>query len=161
LERVAWGFWNPFSMTFDRHGRLIAVDNDPDHRGPNRLLHIVPGGDYGFKKTYGRYGLHPLQAWDGELPGTLPMIDGIGEAPTAVIDANRAALPPDYRDTLNGATWSEHNLTLYRPSEAGASLKPMKSFCKDWVTMRRNPHFARPAWRSARWTAQSMSPIGC
>lgn len=123
LERVAWGFWNPFSMTFDRQGRLIAVDNDPDHRGPNRLLDIVDGGDYGFKKTYGRYGLHPYQAWDGELPGTLPMIAGIGEAPTAVIDANRAALPPDYRDTYIGATWGEHNLTLYRPRESGASLK--------------------------------------
>jgi putative membrane-bound dehydrogenase-like protein len=123
LERVAWGFWNPFGMTFDRHGRLIAVDNDPDHRGPNRLLHIVEGGDYGFKKTYGRYGLHPYQAWEGELPGTLPMIAGIGEAPTAVIDANRAALPPDYRDTIIGSTWGEHNLTLYRPKPAGASIK--------------------------------------
>ncbi len=123
LERVAWGFWNPFSMTFDRHGRLIAIDNDPDHRGPNRLLHIVAGGDYGFKRTYGRYGLHPYQSWNGELPGTQPMIDEIGEAPTAVIDANRAALPPDYRDTMIGASWGEHNLTLYRPRPAGASLR--------------------------------------
>ena len=41
LERVAWGFWNPFSLAFDLHGRLLAIDNDPDHRGPNRLLHIV------------------------------------------------------------------------------------------------------------------------
>lgn len=123
MERVAWGFWNPFGMTFDTCGRLIAVDNDPDHRGPNRLLHIVHGGDYGFKKAYGRYGLHPYQAWDGDLPGTLPMIAGIGEAPTAVIDANRAALPLDYRDTIIGASWGEHNLTLFRPKPAGASLK--------------------------------------
>jgi len=122
LERVAWGFWNPYSTTFDRHGRLLAIDNDPDHRGPNRLLHIVMGGDYGYKRTYGRYGLHPYQAWEGEIPGTLPMIHGIGEAPTAVIEANRAALPPEYRDTIIGATWGEHNLSLYRPQPAGASI---------------------------------------
>ena len=122
LERVAWGFWNPFSLTFDRHGRLLAIDNDPDHRGPNRLLHIVMGGDYGYKRTYGRYGLHPYQAWQGELPGTLPMIAGIGEAPTAVLDANNAALPLDYRDTIIGATWGEHNLTLFRPKPTGASI---------------------------------------
>ena len=122
LERIAWGFWNPYCITFDRHGRLLAVDNDPDHRGPNRLLHIVRGGDYGFKRTYGRYGLHPYQAWDGELPGTLPMIAGIGEAPTAILNANEAALPSDYRNAIIGATWGEHNLTLFRPKATGASL---------------------------------------
>ena len=122
LERVAWGFWNPFSLAFDLHGRLLAIDNDPDHRGPNRLLHIVMGGDYGFKRKYGRYGLHPYQAWEGELPGTLPMIAGIGEAPTAVLDANNAALPLDYRDTIIAATWGEHNLTLYRTKPTGASI---------------------------------------
>lgn len=122
LERIAWGFWNPYSITFDRNGRLLAVDNDPDHRGPNRLLHIVKGGDYGYKRAYGRYGLHPYQAWEGELPGTLPMISGIGEAPTAVLNANDAALPPDYHDTIIGASWGEHNLTVFRPKAAGASL---------------------------------------
>ena len=122
LERIAWGFWNPYAMTFDHHGRLLAIDNDPDHRGPNRLLHIVVGGDYGYKRAYGRYGLHPYQAWDGELPGTLPMIAGIGEAPTAVLNANDASLPSDYRDTIIGASWGEHNLTLFRPSPRGASL---------------------------------------
>lgn len=122
LERIAWGFWNPYSLAFDRFGRLLAIDNDPDHRGPNRLLHIVEGGDYGYKRAYGRYGLHPYQAWQGELPGTLPMIAGIGEAPTAVLDSNSAALPLDYRDTIIGATWGEHNLSLYRTSSKGASI---------------------------------------
>jgi|GEM_PF-499607 len=122
LERIAWGFWNPYSMLIDRQGRLISIDNDPDHRGPNRVLHIAEGGDYGYKRQYGRYGLHPYQAWEGELPGTLPMIAGIGEAPTAILDANTASLPHDYRDTLIGASWGEHNLTLFSPREAGASL---------------------------------------
>lgn len=123
LERVATGFWNPFSLTFDRQNRLLAIDNDPDARGPNRLLHIVMGGDYGYKTLFGRYGLHPYQGWEGELPGTLPMIHGIGESPTGVIDANAAALPAEYRDTIIGAAWGEHNLALYRPQPAGASIR--------------------------------------
>jgi len=45
LTRLATGFWNTFHLTFDAFGRLFAVDNDPDSRGPCRLLHIVPGGD--------------------------------------------------------------------------------------------------------------------
>ena len=43
LERIATGFWNPFGQGFDAFGRLFAVDNDPDSRGPCRLLHVVPG----------------------------------------------------------------------------------------------------------------------
>src|SRR5581483_10737857 len=49
LARVATGFWNPFHMAFDGSGRLFAVDNDPDSRPPCRLLHIVAGGDYGYR----------------------------------------------------------------------------------------------------------------
>jgi putative membrane-bound dehydrogenase-like protein len=123
LERVATGFWNPFGLTVDRQGRVIAVDNDPDARGPNRLLHIVPGGDYGYKTLFGRFGLHPYLAWEGDVPGTLPMIYGVGEAPTAVIDTNLARLPAEYKDSLLAAVWGEHNLTLYRTTPAGSSIR--------------------------------------
>ena len=68
-------------MTFDAFGRLFAVDNDPDSRPPCRLLHIVEGGDYGYRFRNGRKGLHPFTAWNGELPGTLGMVAGTGEAP--------------------------------------------------------------------------------
>ena len=123
LERVATGFWNPFGLTVDRQGRVIAVDNDPDARGPNRLLHIVRGGDYGYKTLFGRFGLHPYLAWEGDVPGTLPMIYGVGEAPTAVIDANTARLPAEYKDSLLAAVWGEHNLALYRTTPAGSSIR--------------------------------------
>lgn len=126
LERVATGFWNPFALTFDREGRLLAIDNDPDARGPNRLLHIIRGGDYGYRTGYGGYGLHPYQAWEGDLPGTLPMIAGVGEAPTGVIDTGRARLPADYKDSILVAVWGEHNLSLYRTSPAGSSIRAIR-----------------------------------
>jgi hypothetical protein len=123
LERVATGFWNPFALAFDREGRLLAVDNDPDARGPNRLLHITRGGDYGYKLLFGRFELHPYQAWEGNLPGTLPMISGVGEAPTGLIDANTTRLPADYRDAIIVSVWGEHNLSLYRTRPQGSSLR--------------------------------------
>jgi putative membrane-bound dehydrogenase-like protein len=123
LERVATGFWNPFDLKFDRFGRLLCVDNDPDSRGPNRLLHIVPGGDYGFRALYGGSGLHPYQAWEGDLPGTLPYIAGVGESPSAVLDLSFTGLPAEYRDTLLATVWGEHNVTLYRTQPAGVSLR--------------------------------------
>jgi putative membrane-bound dehydrogenase-like protein len=53
LERLATGFWNPFGIAYDPAGRLWAVENDPDSRPPCRLLHIQPGGDYGFQFQFG------------------------------------------------------------------------------------------------------------
>lgn len=127
VEPYAWGVRNPFGINFDRFGRLLVIDNDPDHRGPNRLMHVVKGGDYGHKSTYGGTGTHPYASWNGEVPGTLPFLHGIGESPTSVIDANATGLPLDYRDTIIGATWAEHELTLFRTSPAGATLKATKS----------------------------------
>jgi putative membrane-bound dehydrogenase-like protein len=104
LERWARGFWNPFSLCIMPAGRMFTADNDPDACPPCRLVEIVPGGDYGFRFCYGRAGLHPLQAWNGELPGTLPYICGVGEAPTALILHN---------DRLWATSWGDHQINAY------------------------------------------------
>lgn len=113
LEWLAHGVWNPFSICVDPVGRMFAVDNDPDASPPCRLLHIVPGGDYGYRYQYGRSGTHPLQAWNGELPGTLPMVCGVGEAPTAIIA---------HAGNLWVTSWGDHRLEKYRIIPRGASF---------------------------------------
>ncbi len=115
LERIATGFWNPFGLAFDRHGRLFAVDNDPDSRPPCRLLHIVEGGDYGYRFRNGRKGVHPFTAWNGELPGTLPMVAGTGEAPCGVLSYEADSLPAEYRGSLLVTSWGDHRIERYRP----------------------------------------------
>jgi putative membrane-bound dehydrogenase-like protein len=86
MERFAIGLWNPFSICLAFDGRVFAVDNDPGWSPPCRLLDVMEGGDYGFRyfRMEGSR-RHPLLAWNGELPGTLPMICGTGEAPSAVV----------------------------------------------------------------------------
>jgi putative membrane-bound dehydrogenase-like protein len=123
LERVATGFWNPFQMSFDAFGRLFAVDNDPDSRPPCRLLHIIENGDYGYRFRYGRKGVHPFIAWDGELPGTLPMMAGTGEAPSGVLTYESDNLPADYRGDLLATSWGDHRIDRFRPRERGASFR--------------------------------------
>jgi putative membrane-bound dehydrogenase-like protein len=112
LEHIARGVWNPFSLCVLNDGRIFAVDNDPDASPPCRLLHVVPGGDYGYLYQYGRAGTHPLQCWNGELPGTLPMVCGVGEAPTAIVA---------HGGWLWVTSWGDHRIERYRPVPRGAS----------------------------------------
>lgn len=114
VRRLATGFWNPFGNAFDPLGRLFTVDNDPDASPPCRLLHVVPGGDYGYQFRYGRSGRHPLQAWDAELPGTLPMAAGTGEAPCQIVP---------YRGRLWVTSWGDYRLEAYTLQPVGASYQ--------------------------------------
>jgi putative membrane-bound dehydrogenase-like protein len=123
LERISTGFWNPFHLAFDAFGRLFAIDNDPDSRPPCRLLHIVEGGDYGYRFRNGRKGLHPFTAWNGELPGTLPMVAGTGEAPSGVIVYESDNLPEEYRGSLLVTSWGDHRIERYRLQPRGASFR--------------------------------------
>jgi putative membrane-bound dehydrogenase-like protein len=121
LRRVATGFWNPFGVCRDIFGRVFAVDNDPDAMPPCRLVHVVEGGDYGYQFRYGRSGRHPFQSWDGQLPGTLPMVSGTGEAPCEVLSYESDGLPREYLGDLLVTAWADHRVERYRLKERGAS----------------------------------------
>lgn len=123
VQEFATGFWNPFDIKVDAAGRVLTVDNDPDSRGPNRLLHLVEGGDYGYKSLYGKSGIHPYQSWNAELPGTLPYAAPLGEAPAGLFDASRAALPTDYRNHVLVTVWEESNIVPVPLSPRGASVE--------------------------------------
>ncbi|HEX8913593.1 MAG TPA: PVC-type heme-binding CxxCH protein [Humisphaera sp.] len=122
VARVASGFWNCHDLTFDAFGRLFAVDNDPDDIGPCRLLDIIDGGDYGWKFKNGRKGVHPFTSWNGELPGTLPMVAPTGEAPSGVLAYESDNLPADYRGQLLVTSWGDHVVQRYTLKEKGASV---------------------------------------
>lgn len=122
LQEVATGFWNPVDLKFDQYGHLLTVDNDPDSRGPNRLVHVVPGGDYGYQSLYGGSGIHPYVAWNGELPGTLPYAAGLGEAPSGLLDAATAALPSDYKGSMLATIWEESSIVRINLKPKGISV---------------------------------------
>jgi putative membrane-bound dehydrogenase-like protein len=113
LVRVSTGWWNPWGMCVDYYGRVFGTDNDPGQSPPCRLIQVIDGGDYGYEYRYGRSGLHPLVTWTGDLPGTLPMISGTGEAPCGIIAYNGRMYQDDYLDDLFVASWADHRIERY------------------------------------------------
>ena len=122
LERIGTAVWNCFAMTFDDFGNLFAVENDPDSRPPCRLLHIVKGGNYGFQFQHGRDGLSPLTSWFGQLPGTLPMVAGTGEAPSGVFYYNQDKFGPENQGTLLVTAWGDNEIQRFKLETKGSSF---------------------------------------
>jgi putative membrane-bound dehydrogenase-like protein len=171
LTLWATGFWNPHASCVDAFGRMFTVDNDPDDRPPCRLLHIIPGGDYGYRFRNGRRGIHPFTAWDGELPGTLPMMCGTGEAPSGIIAYESDTFPEEYLGSLLASSWGDHRIDRFRPKPKGTSftakLEPIivggenfrpvgvalapdgTVYITDWVLKDYNVHGKGRIWRIA------------
>lgn len=133
LRRIATGFWNPFGVCVDSWGDVFATDNDPDSRPPCRLHHVIEGGDYGYQFRYGRSGLHPFISWEGELPGTLPMLAATGEAPCDITFYAPSAtkgfrgLSAPWHGSLLVASWVDHTIEAYSlPDTAHAYLPAEK-----------------------------------
>ena len=117
LEKFSTGVWNPFAICFDPQGRMFTVDNDPDSRPPCRLLQVVRTADYGFQFRFGRQGVHPLQSWNGELPGMLPMLGGTGEAPCDVLP---------FHGALWVTSWGDNRIERYTLTPAGPVLRAVQ-----------------------------------
>ncbi|MEM6366524.1 MAG: cytochrome C, partial [Planctomycetota bacterium] len=114
MTRQSTGHWNAFGMAYDLAGNLFSTDNDPNATPPNRLLHIIPGADFGFEYRYGRSGRHPLVSWYGENPGTLGMIGALGEAACGLV--------PHGPGQLLSASWTDNRVDLHTLNRKGASF---------------------------------------
>ncbi|MEM8910605.1 MAG: PVC-type heme-binding CxxCH protein [Planctomycetota bacterium] len=114
LVRRSTGHWNAFGMAYGLDGSLFSTDNDPNATPPNRLLHIIPGADFGFEYRYGRSGRHPLVCWYGENPGTLGMIGALGEAASGLISHGPGQ--------LLSASWTDNRVDLHALTPAGDSF---------------------------------------
>lgn len=122
LERIGTAVWNCFAMNFDDYGNLFAVENDPDSRPPCRLLHIVRGGNYGFQFQHGRDGLSPLTSWFGQIPGTLPMVAGTGEAPCAVMYYDQDHFGSEANGSLMVTGWGDNDIQYFPLKKQGSSF---------------------------------------
>src|SRR5262249_52001133 len=91
-------------------------------RGPCRLIHVIQGGDYGYRFRYGRKGTHPFQSWNGELSGTLPMVSGPSEAPSGVIPCDFSAFAQLFPQELLVTSWGVHTIELFLLPPRGASF---------------------------------------
>lgn len=187
LHKVATGFWNAFGVCVDPWGNVFATDNDPDSSPPCRLHHIVEGGDYGYQFRYGRSGLHPFISWNGQRPGTLPMLAGTGEAPCDVICYAPAAspefrgLPDAWHRSLLVASWADHRIESYTLTagegtfttkrrilcQGGADFRPVafavapdgSLYVTDWVKRSYELHGHGRVWRISSKQPRALAKI--
>ena len=119
-ELVAGGLRNPFGLDFNAAGDLFTFDADMEWDvglswyHPTRVLHLVPGGDYGWRRGTG-----VLPAWS---PDTLPSAVDIGlSSPTAVKFGTKSNFPEPWRNALFILDWSYGKILAVHLAPAGAS----------------------------------------
>lgn len=125
IKRIAEGFWNPFGVLVREDLEMFVAENDPGARPPCRLIHLVEGGNYGYQRHYGPAPFHPFVAWNGELRGTLPMLDASGEAPCGIAQLGGGVIVPSWSHNRidffslkrNGASYDSTRIELLRGSD--------------------------------------------
>ena len=120
IEIVSGGFRNAYDAAFNLVGELFTFDSDmewdinlPWYR-PVRTLHLLPGGDYGF-----RYGSGPFPI---AYPDTLPSLSELGRgSPVGVTFYQGEAFPAEYRDAFLLGDWSRGRILVGKQQRKGAS----------------------------------------
>ena len=103
LEVVASGLRNPWgNVAFDDQSRMFHTDNDnegaPGFTGC-RLIHVVEGGDYGWRLREGARCCQPdfdRATWNGGRPGRLGWIAETGRWPGGPLRAELPGLPAEH-----------------------------------------------------------------
>jgi len=117
---VAMGMRNAYDFDIDAHGELFTFDSDmewdvglPWYR-PARVLHLVPGADYGWRHGSGKF--------PASYPDTWPAVCNVGlGSPTGVLFAPDS-FPPEWRGQLLVADWAYGTVHAVALREGGATF---------------------------------------
>jgi putative heme-binding domain-containing protein len=119
-EVMAGGLRNPFGIDFNAAGDCFTFDADMEWDvglswyHPTRVLHLVPGGDYGWRRGTG-----VLPVWS---PDTLPSAVDIGvSSPTAIKFGTKSNWPEPWRSVLFIQDWSYGKIIAVHLTKRGAS----------------------------------------
>jgi putative heme-binding domain-containing protein len=119
-EIMSGGFRNAYDMAFNADGELFTFDSDmewdvgaPWYR-PTRILHVVTGGDYGFREGTGK--------WPNWYPDSLPTLVDIGlGSPTGMKFGTGSKFPPKYKRALFALDWAYGRILAVHLTPKGAT----------------------------------------
>lgn len=119
-EIVAAGLRNPYGLDFNADGELFTYDADLEWDiglswyHPTRVLHLVPGADYGWRRSAAN-----LPTW---APDSRPAAVDIGKgSPTAIRFGTRSTFPPAWRRALFVLDWAYGRIWAVHLTPRGAS----------------------------------------
>jgi quinoprotein glucose dehydrogenase len=157
LEIFATGLRNPQELAFDEYGNLFTCDNNSDSGDRARIVHVVEGGDSGWRIGY-QYLERPNSRgpWNAEKlwhpphngqPAYLnPPIAHLGDGPSGLAYDPGTGLPGRYRGhfflcDFRGASFQSgvRAFTL-KPKGAGFELAAEEKFA--WGTLATDVDFA-------------------
>lgn len=129
-DLMAGGFRNQYDIDFNAEGELFTYDSDmewdvglPWYR-PTRVLHIIPGGEYGFREGN--------QKMPEYFADTLPASVDIGlGCPTGVKFGTKSNFPLKYRRAFYIMDWTFGRLLAVHLTPKGASYtakNPLKNY---------------------------------
>ncbi len=120
FERLCGGLRNALDLDFNRDGEMFVYDADSEWDAglawykPTRVLHIVSGGEYGWRRGTGK--------WPAWYPDSLPAASDIGlGSPTGVGFAYESDFPEKWREAFFIADWSYGRLLAIHLTPDGAS----------------------------------------
>ncbi len=118
----AGGLRNAYDIAFSSSGDLFTFDSDmewdvglPWYR-PVRLLHVVPGGEYGWRTGSSK--------WPDDLPDSLPGAADVGRgSPTGLVTHPGTGWPSRFRGAILGGDWSKGEILAFHLEPEGASWR--------------------------------------
>jgi putative heme-binding domain-containing protein len=119
-ELLAAGMRNTYDIACNHDGELFGFDSDKENDyglpwyRPIRVIHLVSGGDYGFRDGSGKW----PEYYADSLPAALNV--GIG-SPTGIVFGEGAKFPARYQRALFAEDWTYGRLLAVHLSPDGAS----------------------------------------
>jgi putative heme-binding domain-containing protein len=119
---MAGGLLNDYDIAFNAEGELFGFDSDaecdwglPWYR-PIRFVHLVSGGEYGFREGTGK--------WPWWYADSLPPLVNVGlGSPTGLKFGTRSNFPDKYKKALFALDWSYGRIFAVHLTPAGASYR--------------------------------------
>lgn len=120
VTQYSAGFRNAFDFALDSRGEIFTFDSDmewdfglPWYR-PIRVLHAVPGGDYGWRTGSSKF--------PGYYPDSLPAVEGLGRgSPVGITFYQHRTYPSKYHGALFLGDWSRGRIRVSFPEQTGAT----------------------------------------
>jgi putative heme-binding domain-containing protein len=122
VERFAGGLRNAYDLAFNSHGELFTHDSDmewdeglPWYR-PTRLLHVVPGAEFGWRSGWAKWPDYYLDS----LP---PVLETGRGSPTGMVFYEHHTFPIEYRGALFSGDWTSGRILAIKLRADGGTYR--------------------------------------